>query len=126
MNTTVMNKVPLDGRNNSLGDPDNIFASGKGMNDTLNETSTVMRGGVRGGLGDGDDSDTEMLNNLSNGNSSFMNNDFEMTKGDENLKKKMTQLLSNGVSPDDLDSENSVDLMIGGLGNTAIDDELFG
>ena len=39
-----------------------------------------MRGGVKGGAGDGDDSDTEMLNNLSNGNSSFMNNDFEMMK----------------------------------------------
>jgi len=49
-----------------------------------------MRGGVKGGAGDGDDSDTEMLNNLSNGNSSFMNNDFEMMKGDEIMKKKMT------------------------------------
>jgi len=35
-------------------------------------------------------------------------------------------MLKDGVNPDDLDSENSEDMMIGGLGNTVVDDSLFG
>ena len=44
-----------------------------------------------------------------------------MTRGDEKMKKKMTEMLHYEGNPDDLSSEGSD--MIGGLGNTIVDDE---
>lgn len=50
------------------------------------------------------------------------NSSFHMFKGDEKLQKKMTMMLQQGKTADDLSSEGSVD-MIGGLGST--DDHKF-